>query len=194
MLASLADTAVFFQIGLNVMLRIGGGVYDFSLIGVTLAAVLVARAANVFPISALLNVYRLEKISGAFQVQMWHAGLRGAIAFASALAIPSQNRDTLVNTTSWICLFTIFVLGATTRPLLVVLKIPYGAAISQPSAGIEAAAESSATRKPSKVAVAESLLKRVIYGKEFLADMQKINEETSSVSRQLAAENGVMRA
>jgi NhaP-type Na+/H+ or K+/H+ antiporter len=100
-----------------------------------------ARAANVFPITALLNWKRVDKISMNYQVQarffslvlrsalflpslvvcllqLWWAGLRGAIAYATALSFPSQHQADVVNATSWICLFTIFVMGGTTVPVL----------------------------------------------------------------------------
>lgn len=127
MLSTLADTAIFFQIGLNVTMNIGlTGSWDMLFIAWTLVACLIGRFANVFGLSYCLNKRRREKITLPFQLQMWHAGLRGAIAYATALAFPSQHRDALVNVTSWICLFTIFAMGGTTTTSLQMLRIPYG--------------------------------------------------------------------
>lgn len=54
---------------------------------VALVALAVSRAANVFPISALVNYLRPSdlRIPGSQQFVMWWAGLRGAMAFALAL-------------------------------------------------------------------------------------------------------------
>ena len=60
------------------------------------------------------------------QIVMFHSGLRGAIAFALALGFPSQHRDDVIDTTNCVILFTVFVLGGTTVPLLVGLGIPLG--------------------------------------------------------------------
>ena len=60
------------------------------------------------------------------QVVMFHSGLRGAIAFALALGFPSQHRDDVIDTCNCVVLFTVFVLGGTTVPLLKGLGIPLG--------------------------------------------------------------------
>jgi NhaP-type Na+/H+ or K+/H+ antiporter len=61
-----------------------------------------------------------------YQISMWHAGLRGAIAYALAVEFPSQNQGLVVTTTSFVCLFTVFVFGGTTTKLLDVLGIESG--------------------------------------------------------------------
>ncbi len=43
---------------------------------------LIARFANIFPLSLIANLFRKRKIPFAMQIVMWFAGLRGAIAFA----------------------------------------------------------------------------------------------------------------
>ena len=82
------------------------------------------------------------------QLIMIHAGLRGAIAFALALDFPSQNKhvrvckhlyliapacgerryfvQVILNTTMWVILFTIFVLGGTCTSALGMLNIEMG--------------------------------------------------------------------
>ena len=59
---------------------------------------------------------------------MWHAGLRGAIAWALAIKFPSQNRDAIVAATTSVILFTTYVQGGTTMCFLKCMKIPMGAA------------------------------------------------------------------
>eukprot|EP01049_Picozoa_sp_SAG25_P005798 SAG25_NODE_409_length_8424_cov_3.527928_2_plen_1303_part_00 len=60
------------------------------------------------------------------QIVMFHSGLRGAIAFALALGFPSQHRKYIIDTTTWVILFTVFVMGGSTVPLLNALEIPLG--------------------------------------------------------------------
>lgn len=66
------------------------------------------------------------RVSIQNQIVMFHSGLRGAIAFALALAFPSQHRDDVIDTCNCVVLFTVFVMGGTTVPLLVGLNIPMG--------------------------------------------------------------------
>jgi NhaP-type Na+/H+ or K+/H+ antiporter len=126
MLANLAETTVFFQIGLNVVITLDVGNTRGGFILFTLFSVLLARGVAIFPISHVLNMYRDTPIPASFQIQLWHAGLRGAIAYATALGFPSQNRALVVNATSWICLFSIFVMGGSTPAMLNWMKIPTG--------------------------------------------------------------------
>ena len=133
--ASLADSAVFLQIGLNIILvqeNGGSGGTSAEFFAITFVACLVGRAANVFPLSFVLNRFRPagDQIQLRTQGQMWHAGLRGAIAFASALSFPSQNRDAIVWATASVCLATIFIMGPTTTPSLRLLGIEFGDAVA----------------------------------------------------------------
>jgi len=64
-----------------------------------------------------------NKVSFKNQIVMYHSGLRGAIAFALALGFPSQHRKYIIDTTTWTILFTVFVFGGTTVPLLSALGI-----------------------------------------------------------------------
>jgi NhaP-type Na+/H+ or K+/H+ antiporter len=125
MLANIAETVVFFQIGLTVILTLNIEAFDFGFVTFTLFACLLARALNIFPLSYLLNQYRDDPLPPSFQLALWYSGLRGAIAFVTALGFPTQHRDLIVNTTSWICLFTIFFLGGSTTTALDTLHIPY---------------------------------------------------------------------
>jgi NhaP-type Na+/H+ or K+/H+ antiporter len=68
------------------------------------------------------------RVSIQNQIVMFHSGLRGAIAFALALTFPSQHRDDVIDTCNCVILFTVFVMGGTTVPLLVGLNIPLGCA------------------------------------------------------------------
>lgn len=106
---------------------------------------------------------------------MWHAGLRGAIAFASALSFPTQHHDAVVNATSWICLFTIFAMGTTTVPLLRRLRIPYGIeqSYAERSVSVTDAIESSAGKRG--LASIDAWMQNVLFGPTFAAEMRAIN-------------------
>ena len=54
---------------------------------------------------------------------MWHAGLRGAIAWALAIKFPSQNRDLVVLITTSVILFTTYLQGGSTGALLSLLGL-----------------------------------------------------------------------
>lgn len=173
LLASLADTIVFLQIGMTIALSItlddaGVGV----LFIVTLLGCLVGRALNIAPLSALLNIFRKQKIGLPAQAQMWWAGLRGAIAFASATSFPSQHRATLLNVTSWICLVTICVMGPTTPTVLRKLKIPYNISQSaDPGVDDDEPLEDESfvhtcNWAETALRTADTFIRRVIYGKD----------------------------
>ena len=81
---------------------------------------LVGRAANIFPLSILLNYFREHKITKKMQFVMWFSGLRGAIAFALSLSLDIDNeiRHVIVTSTLILVLFTTMVLGGATMPLM----------------------------------------------------------------------------
>ena len=59
--------------------------WDLSFALLTLPVLFVARALNIFPLSALANRLRRGKkppISPPMQVVMWFSGMRGALSFA----------------------------------------------------------------------------------------------------------------
>jgi NhaP-type Na+/H+ or K+/H+ antiporter len=81
---------------------------------------LLSRAVQVFPISFLLNLCRpaATKIPLPMQVCIWFAGLRGAIAFALSLQVPTPGAPYIVSSTLVVVIFTSLVCGALTEPLL----------------------------------------------------------------------------
>jgi NhaP-type Na+/H+ or K+/H+ antiporter len=123
-----------------IFIFLGMGMFSFGLpfekmgLGlflVMLAAVLVGRAVNIFGNTAFLNMFRIHKISGAFQFLMWFSGLRGAIAFA--LAIDSlkrfpENGDVILTLTLLYAVITILLIGGAIAPLM----HRYGVAGSDP--------------------------------------------------------------
>lgn len=122
-LAQICDTFVFAYLGITIGVSIDPNsgyllTWSMPLIGMTLLLCLVGRAANVFPLSWFVNRIRVTPILGNMQFAMWFGGLRGAIAFALALQVPTANSSAIVTTTLAVVLFTTFVCGGLTEPLL----------------------------------------------------------------------------
>lgn len=119
---------------------------------------------------------------------MWHAGLRGAIAFASALSFPSQHRDTIVNATSWLCLFSTFAMGATTVPLLRRLRIPYGVVHSAAAQSESVVAAMRASAGKRGLAAIDGWLQRTLFGDTFAAEVDALSAAaTDRMRAQLVA-------
>eukprot|EP01061_Rhynchopus_euleeides_P018242 TRINITY_DN3014_c0_g2_i1.p1 TRINITY_DN3014_c0_g2~~TRINITY_DN3014_c0_g2_i1.p1 ORF type:complete len:674 (+),score=237.00 TRINITY_DN3014_c0_g2_i1:547-2568(+) len=103
---------------------------DVPFILATFAAILLGRAANIFPLCFLSNQFRSEnsdQITAKEQIFMWFSGLRGAIAFALACYGTNtgvlKNGDRLITTTLVTVMFTVFVFGGFAKPLLVYLEL-----------------------------------------------------------------------
>jgi sodium/hydrogen exchanger 8 len=129
MLAYVAENVLFIYLGLAIFSF--PHQFDFWLIIATILLCLVSRAANVYPLSYLINPYREIKISPKFQFVIWFSGLRGAIAFSLSLSIPGPYRQVLVTTTLMVVLFTIIFLGGGTLPLLKLLNVQKTVIISK---------------------------------------------------------------
>lgn len=111
-------------------------VAEYQLLLIMIPLVLVGRALNVFPLSWLLNRSNTaDKITFNEQVVMWHAGLRGAIAFSIALHFPQPLRDAVIDCTSQIILLSIFILGGTTSKVLNRMNIQCGDSVKDTHAG-----------------------------------------------------------
>jgi len=124
-LAFLAETAVFAYLGLAIF-SFNHDVRPAFVIW-TVILCLIGRAANIFPLSFVMNYFREHKITKRMQFIMWFSGLRGAIAYALCLHTElesEEKRHVLVTTTLIIVLFTILFLGGSTMPLLKFLNRP----------------------------------------------------------------------
>jgi sodium/hydrogen exchanger-like protein 6/7 len=86
---------------------------------------LVGRAANVYPLSFLLNLGRKPKISLNFQHMLFCAGLRGAMSFALAIRnTVSEARQAMLTTTSLIVILTVIFQGGAASQFLSWFNIP----------------------------------------------------------------------
>uniref|UniRef100_A0A674E3F7 Sodium/hydrogen exchanger n=1 Tax=Salmo trutta TaxID=8032 RepID=A0A674E3F7_SALTR len=99
----------------------------FSLCPFCILAIFIGRAANIYPLSFLLNLGRRNKIRGNLQHMMMFAGLRGAMAFALAIRdTATYARQMTFTTTLLIVFFTVWVFGGGTTPMLSWLHIRVG--------------------------------------------------------------------
>eukprot|EP00455_Lapot_gusevi_P017399 TRINITY_DN1927_c0_g1_i5.p2 TRINITY_DN1927_c0_g1~~TRINITY_DN1927_c0_g1_i5.p2 ORF type:complete len:566 (-),score=199.10 TRINITY_DN1927_c0_g1_i5:224-1921(-) len=122
-IAQICDTFVFAYLGITIGVSIDPEsgyflTWNVPLIFITLGLILVGRMANVFPLAWIVNRFRSKPITMPMQCAMWYAGLRGAIAFALSLQVPTAHGSEIVTTTLAIVVFTTIVCGGTTEPVL----------------------------------------------------------------------------
>ena len=115
---------------------------DVPFVVLTIVLCLIARAASVFPVTFIVNRLRKKqhRIKPNEQAVIWFSGLRGAIALALAVDFPQYGvtagqagagnfcyqRDHVVSCTIVVVLFTVFVMGGLTKPVLNLCGIPMG--------------------------------------------------------------------
>lgn len=100
-IAYVSETFVFIYLG--IALTSFNHKWDTMTVLTAIIFTLFSRLANIFPLAAVINMYRNEdRISGKTQFIMWFSGLRGAIAFALSLNFPGGNeltRRVVISTT-----------------------------------------------------------------------------------------------
>ncbi|XP_034943648.1 sodium/hydrogen exchanger 7 isoform X2 [Chelonus insularis] len=122
----LAENFIFSYIGVS-MFTFPKHRFDFGFIIVGFICALLGRAANVYPLSFILNLARKPKISLNFQHMLFCAGLRGAMSFALAIRNTVSNaRQSMLTTTSLIVILTVIFQGGATTQFLNWFKIPVG--------------------------------------------------------------------
>uniref|UniRef100_A0A8C3SC07 Sodium/hydrogen exchanger n=1 Tax=Chelydra serpentina TaxID=8475 RepID=A0A8C3SC07_CHESE len=113
--------------------------HDFNptfIVGAFLA-IFLGRAANIYPLSFLLNLGRRNKIGTNLQHMMMFAGLRGAMAFALAIRdTATYARQMMFSTTLLIVFFTVWVFGGGTTAMLSCLHIRVGVDSDQEHLGV----------------------------------------------------------
>ena len=125
MLGRTSESFVFAYIGMSVFAVTD---HHVSVPFIILAYIFcqIGRAANIFPISTLVNRWRTmskssaasEVIGKPSQLVMFFSGLRGAIAFALALDVSTEHQHTIKTTTLAIVLLSTFMHGGATLPML----------------------------------------------------------------------------
>eukprot|EP01135_Chromosphaera_perkinsii_P007470 Nk52_evm1s868 gene=Nk52_evmTU1s868 len=124
-ISSFADIIIFFKIGMSAFTYKDFDV-DLGFAFFSLFLCLCGRAMHVFPFSFFMNLTRVQKIPWNHQVMMFHSGLRGAIAFSLAIGMSTEHKKEIVFATMLIAIFTVFVFGCTTSPMLKLLNIDVG--------------------------------------------------------------------
>lgn len=99
-ISKMADSIIFFLVGLNIVLFSTAFNAEFSFLVFGLC--LIGRFCNIAPLTCCVNRFRKDKIPSNFAYIAWHSGLRGAIAYAISIEFPSQHRATIINATSFI--------------------------------------------------------------------------------------------
>ncbi|XP_031627065.1 sodium/hydrogen exchanger 6 isoform X3 [Contarinia nasturtii] len=122
----LAENFIFSYIGVS-MFTFPKHHFDFLFITTGFICAMIGRAANIYPLSFLLNLGRKPKIPMNFQHMLFFAGLRGAMSFALAIRnTVSEARQAMLTTTSLIVIFTVITQGGATNFLLKFFQIPFG--------------------------------------------------------------------
>uniref|UniRef100_A0A8C6YCH6 Sodium/hydrogen exchanger n=1 Tax=Naja naja TaxID=35670 RepID=A0A8C6YCH6_NAJNA len=131
----LAENFIFSYMGLT-LFTFQNHVFNPTFVVGAFLAVFLGRAANIYPLSFLLNLGRRNKIGTNFQHMMMFAGLRGAMAFALAIRdTATYARQVMFSTTLLIVFFTVWVFGGGTTPMLSCLHIRVGVDADQDNVG-----------------------------------------------------------
>ncbi|KAJ3589570.1 hypothetical protein NHX12_010415, partial [Muraenolepis orangiensis] len=129
----LAENFIFSYMGLT-LFSFQSHVFNPLFIIGAFVAVFLGRAANIYPLSFLLNLGRKHKIRSNFQHVMMFAGLRGAMTFALSIRdTATYARQMMFSTTLLLVFFTVWVCGGGTTPMLSFMSIPVGVDSDQES-------------------------------------------------------------
>uniref|UniRef100_H0WMT6 Sodium/hydrogen exchanger n=1 Tax=Otolemur garnettii TaxID=30611 RepID=H0WMT6_OTOGA len=132
----LAENFIFSYMGLT-LFTFQNHVFNPTFVVGAFIAIFLGRAANIYPLSLLLNLGRRSKIGSNFQHMMMFAGLRGAMAFALAIRdTATYARQMMFSTTLLIVFFTVWVFGGGTTAMLSCLHIRVGVDSDQEHLGL----------------------------------------------------------
>ncbi|XP_019719722.1 sodium/hydrogen exchanger 6-like isoform X1 [Hippocampus comes] len=122
----LAENFIFSYMGLT-LFSFQSHIFNPLFIIGAFVAVFLGRAANIYPLSFLLNLGRKNKIGSNFQHVMMFAGLRGAMTFALSIRdTATYARQMMFSTTLLIVFFTVWICSGGTMPMLSFMSIPVG--------------------------------------------------------------------
>ncbi|GBG62679.1 hypothetical protein CBR_g31696 [Chara braunii] len=114
-LAFLAEIFLFAYLGMQVVVL--RHVVDKGLMIAAIPLCLLSRAVNIFPLAYIANKGRVRPITMEMKLMMWLCGLRGAVSYALAVNMPTDNRA-IETTTLFIVVFTTLVFGCATAPTM----------------------------------------------------------------------------
>uniref|UniRef100_A0A8C9VZQ1 Solute carrier family 9 member A6a n=1 Tax=Scleropages formosus TaxID=113540 RepID=A0A8C9VZQ1_SCLFO len=129
----LAENFIFSYMGLT-LFTFQNHVFNPTFIVGAFLAVFLGRAANIYPLSLLLNLGRRNQIRSNFQHMMMFAGLRGAMTFALSIRdTATYARQMMFSTTLLVVFLTVWLCGGGTMPMLSFLRIRVGVDSDQDS-------------------------------------------------------------
>lgn len=122
-LAFFVNSIVFLLIGDQI--RFAVLQESWKAIAVTLVSMILARAISVYGLGRLSNVFTPTDISTREQTLLWWGGLRGSVAIALALSVPTvlPEQQEIIAVVFGVVLFTLLVQGLTIKPLLEALGL-----------------------------------------------------------------------
>ncbi|XP_012717168.1 sodium/hydrogen exchanger 6 isoform X2 [Fundulus heteroclitus] len=122
----LAENFIFSYMGLT-LFTFQNHIFNPMFIVGAFLAVFLGRAANIYPLSFLLNLGRRNKIRSNFQHMMMFAGLRGAMTFALSIRdTATYARQMMFSTNLLVVFFTVWVCGGGTTQMLSCQRIRVG--------------------------------------------------------------------
>uniref|UniRef100_A0A8D3CB44 Sodium/hydrogen exchanger n=1 Tax=Scophthalmus maximus TaxID=52904 RepID=A0A8D3CB44_SCOMX len=122
----LAENFIFSYMGLT-LFTFQNHIFNPMFIVGAFLAVFLGRAANIYPLSFLLNLGRRNKIRSNFQHMMMFAGLRGAMTFALSIRdTATYARQMMFTTTLLVVFFTVWICGGGTTQMLSCQRIRVG--------------------------------------------------------------------
>ncbi|KAM9795017.1 sodium/hydrogen exchanger 6a isoform 2-T2 [Neosynchiropus ocellatus] len=145
----LAENFIFSYMGLT-LFTFQNHVFDPMFIVGAFLAVFLGRAANIYPLSFLLNLGRRNKIRSNFQHMMMFAGLRGAMTFALSIRdTATYARQMMFSTTLLIVFFTVWFCGGGTTQMLSCQRIRVGVDSDQDNMSVTEGPERRSTKQES---------------------------------------------
>ncbi|KPP76448.1 sodium/hydrogen exchanger 6-like [Scleropages formosus] len=145
----LAENFIFSYMGLT-LFTFQNHVFNPTFIVGAFLAVFLGRAANIYPLSLLLNLGRRNQIRSNFQHMMMFAGLRGAMTFALSIRdTATYARQMMFSTTLLVVFLTVWLCGGGTMPMLSFLRIRVGVDSDQDSVTAVDGAERRTTKQES---------------------------------------------
>uniref|UniRef100_T1KSG4 Sodium/hydrogen exchanger n=1 Tax=Tetranychus urticae TaxID=32264 RepID=T1KSG4_TETUR len=125
-LSSISEVIIFLFLGMVLIRDIH--TWNFSFVISVLIFCIIYRFASIYLLTYVCNNFsnRLRSITRQEQFIMAYGGLRGAIAFALAIMLDPRDlpsADLFVTATLTVIIFTVFVQGSTTKPIVQLLGL-----------------------------------------------------------------------
>ena len=118
-LALVCNSLLFLLVGLSIDVSLLFSHLDTIFVAIVL--VLIARAAGIYTlVPSAVSIFNLPNISMREKHIMWWGGLKGGLAIAIVLSIPTTMpaRETLIYVTLGVVIFSLLVNASTVRPLM----------------------------------------------------------------------------